>query len=506
MLTIREQQRRVLLGALQPHLLQRHRWRALQGAGDRVGALLHLALAGGEAGHHRAGQLRNYVPGERVHLLRQAAHRRMRVGVAEAHDAQLRLAVRELLQGARQLLRALDSADHGELIHGHSPIPRARQDLLDRLAVVRQRGSGHLQIHIPRERRVCGRAAAVGALGRALRRTNRVAHAELRQRAFRGAQAGLGAIPLLLQNRRQLGESFALQIRRHDHEPVRDGIDGRRDEVGVVPASLEADEVAIGCRSDPQRVGEHDRRLTQRNQLKPQHRSRAQGTRRRHPGETQHRTYGVARAPLLQNHVRIHIPQREGAPRRVHLEPVRTRPDLAGDGQRRPGRGIRRRFQREVQPRLADDIVQDDPGSDQVEPAARGTQQLGALNRTLIAPSAVPGALRCLDPDCGARLIDGLEKPRRAEARRRADDRHGTDQEPVAARRGEDPPPIARRRDGCARGPRSVGREGQSQRGGCLLRMRGGVACHAVGPSLGVGWPCDGLQAGYRGDFRRRAV
>ncbi len=60
--------------------------------------MLQVVLPGGEAGDQRATELRNHEPREGVHLLRQAAHRRVRVGVTEAEDAQLRLAVRELLQ------------------------------------------------------------------------------------------------------------------------------------------------------------------------------------------------------------------------------------------------------------------------------------------------------------------------------------------------------------------------------------------------------------------------
>ncbi len=94
----RKQLRGVGLVARQADLLQGDGGRATQVARDRVDALLQGVLPGGQAGDQGATELRNHEPREGVHLLRQPAHRRVRVGVTEAEDAQLRLAVRELLQ------------------------------------------------------------------------------------------------------------------------------------------------------------------------------------------------------------------------------------------------------------------------------------------------------------------------------------------------------------------------------------------------------------------------
>src|SRR2546425_5906585 len=51
----------------------------------------------------------------------------------------------------RSLRRALHRPDHGELIDRDARVPRVRQNVLDRLAVVGQAAQGHLQIHVTRE-------------------------------------------------------------------------------------------------------------------------------------------------------------------------------------------------------------------------------------------------------------------------------------------------------------------------------------------------------------------
>ena len=127
-----------------------------------------LGFARGETGEHGIAELGNHVASERVHLLHQAVHGGMGVGVAEAQDPELRLPLGQLLERRRQLRRALHRADHGELIHRDAAVARVVQNVLNRLAVVRQRPHGDLQIDITREGGVSRGAATVGALRRTL--------------------------------------------------------------------------------------------------------------------------------------------------------------------------------------------------------------------------------------------------------------------------------------------------------------------------------------------------
>src|SRR2546427_5012209 len=112
------------------------------------------------------------------------------------------------------------------------------------------------------------------------------------------------------------------------------------------------------------------------------------------------------------------------------------------------------RSRREVQPRLANDVVQHRMGSDQIEPAARRAKELGALDRPLITTSPVAILVRCLDPDRGLRLVDRLEELPNDQAGQDTDDGDAGDQHLITTGCHEYPSPVAHRRGCRGREPR----------------------------------------------------
>ena len=434
-----------------------------------------------EPGDHRAAQLGDHAPREGVHLLREASHRRVGVGVAEAHDAQLGLPVRQLLQGRRQLGSVLHRADHRELVHGDARIGRVRHHARDRLAVVGQRAQRDLEIHIAREGGVGGDAATVRPLRRTLGGADRVADAEGSEPPLRRAQIGLGAVELVFQDRRELGEPLPLQVRCRRHEALRDrvhrpGHDGR-----IRATALDAHEVPVRPRADPQLLGELLRRVAGRRHRVLNARAGPQHRCGRDPGEPERGAHGVANGALLQHNLRVDVKQPEAVRGGGHLEPVTPGSDVARHGERRQRRAVGGGLRLEVEAPLPHDIVEHDVRPEQVEPSRRRAEQLPALERSLVP--LVSGLIRDLEPHRGPGLVRRLEEPRPDDACERADARHGDDEPPVRPDRRDDAAPVLRRWGFIPARGETGGRrcrEHEPAIGRRLLGIRGGVARHRV--------------------------
>ena len=286
------------------------------------------------------------------HLGGFAGQRRVRLRIAVAEGAQVRLLGRQLLEGVFQLRGVLHGADDFER-RSQAGVGRLREHARQRVAIPRRLLALHLLLEKVAEHRI-PRGLAPG--GHGVRRQRNGAPAEALKLAFGRVEALLRRADLIADDARQLGEPTALELRGYRDVALRDGVEDRRDANGIQAAQLDLEKVAVVIHPGVERVAQVERRLPRRLQAELDGVVGRQRVRGRRPQESEAAPDGVAHRPAVQHapvQLREHV-----AVRAVGRETVVSGAELVSDVQGAEG-GVGPLRHLQVQPLVAGHAIED---------------------------------------------------------------------------------------------------------------------------------------------------